>query len=125
MGHLIYGGTRYEFEDRQLAHLQLALERSLSRHGSFRMSWFPAADEDTQKTSLWMTPDVALDFEYGDSTPPQINEAWVAIMERASHTPLGLVLISESDTAEVIERLIQEISSQAPRDGLWASVRET
>lgn len=75
---------------------------------TFHLSWIPDSAEGVQK-SLWMTPYIALDFEFGDIAPQQINEAWVAIMERTSRTPRGLILISEADAARAIERLVQGI----------------
>lgn len=110
MGYLVYGGARHEIEDRQLAHLQIALQRSLSLHKSFFLSWFSYGTEGVLKKSLWISPYVAIDFEFTDQSSHQINEPWVAIMERMSHTPPGLALISEADAAQILERLVQEIT---------------
>lgn len=46
MGYLIYGGTQeYEFEDRTLAHLKVAITMKLRRQESFLMSWVNPAEK--------------------------------------------------------------------------------
>lgn len=39
MGHLKYGETRYEFDDRVLVHLKVAIQRKLKKQQSLLLSW--------------------------------------------------------------------------------------
>lgn len=98
MGFLVYGGTQeFEFEDRTLAHLKLAITMKLRRQESFLMSWVNPAERGGGRVSIWLTPNIPLSFRFAGSRPPQLNKAWLSVLADFSHTPRGLVVVSEEE----------------------------
>lgn len=105
MGHLIYGGTQeFEFEDRTLAHLKVAITMKLRRQESFLMSWVIPAEKGGGRMSLWIAPSIPLTFRFSGSRVPQLNKAWIGAMSELSHTPRGLILLSEKDAEQLHEK---------------------
>lgn len=111
MGLLVYGGDRYSFEDRQLAHVKVALQRKLRKQECFLMSWTVEPLEGSGRVSLWMSPSIPLAFHFSGSRAPVINEEWLAVLEHTSHTPRGLMLISEQEA----ELLAQKLAMKKPQ----------
>ena len=96
MGYLIYGGTQeYEFEDRTLAHLKVAITKKLRSQESFLMSWTNSAQAGSGRVSLWLSPSIPLAFRFSGSRPPQLNREWLAVLSELSNTPRGLVVVPE------------------------------
>ena len=106
MGHLTYGGTQeFEFEDRTLAHLKVAITMKLRRQESFLMSWVVPAENGGGRMSLWVAPSIPLTFRFSGSRAPQLNKAWIDAMCELSHTPRGLILLSEKDADKLHEKV--------------------
>ena len=98
MGYLIYGGTQeYEFEDRTLAHVKLAVTMKLRRQESFLMNWNNSAEKGSGRISLWMTPYIPLVFRFSGSRQPEISEHWLQVLAELSNTPRGMVVVSEDE----------------------------
>lgn len=98
MGFLMYGGTQeYEFEDRTLAHLKVAITIKLRRQESFLMSWTNPAEKGGGRVSIWLTPNVPLTFRFNGSRPPQLDNTWLTVLNELSNTPRGLVVITEDE----------------------------
>lgn len=98
MGYLIYGGTQeYEFEDRTLAHLKLAITMKFRRRESFLMSWVNPAEKGGGRLSIWLSPSIPLVFRFAGSRSPELNRNWLEVLNELSHTPRGLLVISEQD----------------------------
>lgn len=98
MGFLNYGGTQeYEFDDRTLAHLKLAITMKLRRQESFLLSWVNPAERGGGRVSLWLSPSIPLSFRFAGSRPAQINKHWLAMLHDASNTPRGLMVMSEDE----------------------------
>jgi len=98
MGYLHYGGLHeYEFEDRTLAHLKLAITAKLRRQESFLLSWVNPPEKGGGRVSLWLSPSIPLAFRFSGSRPPTLNRDWLDLMIELSNTPRGLQLISEQD----------------------------
>ena len=96
MGYLIYGGTQeYEFEDRTLAHLKVAITMKLRSQESFLMSWTNTPQAGSGRVSIWLSPSIPLTFRFSGSRPPQLNREWLAVLSDLSHTPRGLVVVPE------------------------------
>lgn len=96
MGYLTYGGSQeYEFEDRTLAHLKVAITMKLRRQESFLFSWNNPADRGGGRTSIWLNPSIPLTFRFVGSRPPQLNKAWLAVLSDSANTAQGLTLIPE------------------------------
>ncbi len=98
MGYLIYGGTQeYDFEDRTLAHLKVAITMKLRRQESFLMSWVNPAEKGGGRVSIWLTPNIPIAFRFSGSRSPELNRDWLEVMNDLSNTPRGLIVISEQD----------------------------
>lgn len=98
MGHLAYAGlAEYEFEDRALAHLKVAIGMKLRRQESFFISWTKPADEGSGRFSIWVSPSTPLVFRFAGSRAPELNRVWIDVLSSLSHTPRGLIMISESE----------------------------
>ncbi len=105
MGHLIYGGTQeFEFEDRTLAHVKVAITVKLRRQESFLMSWVVPSEKGGGRVSLWISPSIPLIFQFSGSRAPQLNKVWIDALSELSHTPRGLVLLSEKDAEKLQEK---------------------
>ncbi|MGO3152703.1 MAG: DUF7882 family protein [Galactobacter sp.] len=93
MGFLTYAGSsEYEFDDRTLAHMKIAVVAKLRRRESFLMSWAYPPEKGSGRVSLWMSPEIPLVFRFSGSRQPELDREWVAGLERMANTPGGLVL---------------------------------
>lgn len=100
----MYGGSQeFEFEDRTLAHLKVAITRKLRRQESFLMSWTNAVEKGGGRVSIWLTPHIPISFRFNGSRPPQLNKAWLMVLNDLSNSPRGLVVISEEDARKHLE----------------------
>lgn len=98
MGFLNYGGAQeFEFEDRTLAHLKVAITIKLRRQETFLMSWVNPPERGGGRVSIWLTPNIPLAFRFAGSRPPQLNKVWLAVLNDLSNTPRGLVVVSEDE----------------------------
>lgn len=106
MGFLVYAGTQeYEFEDRALAHLKLAITLKLRRQESFLMSWTNPVEKGGGRLSIWLAPTIPLTFRFSGGRPPTVNEAWVNALVATAHTTRGLVVLSERDAQAYLDTL--------------------
>jgi hypothetical protein len=100
MGHLIYDSrTRTELDDRALAHLQIVIVNKLRRRESFTFSWKNPASEGDGRRTIWIAPEIPLEFVYLGGRAPSINMAWVEAMMLAANTSAGLHLVREPAAA--------------------------
>lgn len=98
VGKLIYAhGSEYEFEDRMLAHLKVAITAKLRRQECFMLSWTIEPRDGAGRVSLWLSPSVPLQFRFAGSRRPTLNRAWIDVMVEFSNSSRGLVAISEAD----------------------------
>ncbi|WP_416446677.1 hypothetical protein AB3K78_04975 [Leucobacter sp. HNU] len=98
MGYLIYGATQeYEFEDRTLAHLKVAITTKLRRQESFLMSWVQPVERGGGRLSIWLAPNIPLVFRFSGGRPPRLNRHWIDVLTDYSHTARGLVVMSEDE----------------------------
>lgn len=96
MGHLVYDSrTRTEMEDRALAHLQIVIINKLRRKESFSFSWKNPASEGDGRHTIWIAPEIPLEFVYLGGRAPSIDMAWVEAMMLAANTSAGLHLVRE------------------------------
>lgn len=104
MGYLIYGaGAEYEFEDRVLAHLKIAIVAKLRLQESFLLNWSIPAEAGSGRASLWLSPNVPLQFRFSGSKPPELNRAWLDAMARSSHGIRGMVVMGEHEAEEYLK----------------------
>ena len=98
MGFLIYGGTQeYEFEDRTLAHLKVAITIKLRRQESFLMSWTNPVEKGGGRLSIWLSPSIPLVFRFSGGRSPSLNKLWLSVLNDFSNTPRGLVVMTEEE----------------------------
>jgi hypothetical protein len=97
MGTLFYGAGRLAiaFEDRVLAHLQLAVATKLRRQESFMLNWRDNESVGDGRSAVWIGPHTDLHFKYSGSRFPEINADWVSALVVSASTPLGLQLLDE------------------------------
>ncbi|MFV0432509.1 MAG: hypothetical protein ACK5LO_00795 [Leucobacter sp.] len=98
MGFLIYGGTQeYEFDDRTLAHVKVAITMKFRRQESFLMSWVNPPERGAGRMSIWLSPSIPLAFRFAGSRAPTLNRVWLTVLNDLSNTPRGLIVLSEDD----------------------------
>lgn len=101
MGYLTYAGsTEYEFEDRALAHLKVAVGMKLRRQESFFISWSNPVERGSGRVSIWVSPGIPLAFRFSGSRAPELNKVWLDVLNELSHTPRGLIMVSEKEAEE-------------------------
>lgn len=104
MGYLIYGsGTDYEFDDRVLAHLKIAIVAKLRLQESFLINWSVPSDAGSGRISLWISPAVPLQFRFAGSKPPELNRVWLDALARSSHGIRGMVVMGEDEAIEYLK----------------------
>lgn len=114
MGHLAYAGiAEYDFDDRALAHLKVAIGMKLRRQESFFISWSKPAEEGSGRFSLWVSPSTPLAFRFEGSRAPELNRVWIDVLSSLSHTPRGLIMISEVEAEHHAKQHGSNVSMQA------------
>lgn len=98
MGFMNYGGSQeYEFEDRTLAHLKIVITMKFQRQESFLISWVNPPERGSGRVSVWLSPSIPLSFRFSGSRAPQLSKEWLDVLIDSSHSPRGLLVISEQD----------------------------
>ncbi|NEN05401.1 hypothetical protein G3T36_05905 [Diaminobutyricibacter tongyongensis] len=97
MGTLHYGDatSAIEFDDRLLAHLQLAIVTKLRRSESFVFSWDVGRGSGSGYNSVWMSPTVPIRFTYPAGKRGPINRAWVEALLHTANSVAGLRVVDE------------------------------
>ena len=95
MGVLTYDGTRVEFDDRVLTHLQIVIVQKFRRGESFLLSWKDGVAVGSGRASLWLTPNAPVYFKFFGSRVPEINREWLALLSESADGPQGLLVIGE------------------------------
>lgn len=85
------------FDDRILAHLQAVIWSKLRRGEQFAFTWTDPMRSGFGRTSVWLSPNIALAFEYFGSRPPRLNPAWLESLTKASNSPAGLTITPEPE----------------------------
>jgi hypothetical protein len=85
------------FDDRVLAHLQIAIGAKLRRNESFFLSWRDDAESGSGRSSIWLDSAIPLYFRYFGGRTPEINREWITILMDSSHSPGGMQLLREPD----------------------------
>ncbi len=98
MGTLIYGsGREFEFDDRTLSHVKIALVTKLRRHESFLLNWDVPVDQGSGRVSLWISREIPLAFQFSGSRPPAINPQWLEALMHTSQRTGGMVVMAEDE----------------------------
>lgn len=102
MGFLVYGGTQeYEFDDRTLAHLKVAITMKLRQQESFLMSWANPPERGSGRVSIWLSPAIPLAFRFAGSRSPTLSRIWLDVLADLSNTPRGLIVVSEDEARKI------------------------
>lgn len=104
MGMLVYGfeATSYEFDDRTLSHLKIAIVTKLRRHEAFLLSWEIPAESGSGRVSLWISREIPLGFVFQESRPPELNARWMEALLLISQRTGGMQVIDESEVDAVL-----------------------
>lgn len=104
MGILVYGGgAEFEFDDRVLAHLKIAIVSKLRLQESFLINWTLPPSAGSGRASLWISPGTPLQFRFAGSKRPELNRVWLDAMSRSSHGVRGMVVMSEEEAADYLK----------------------
>jgi hypothetical protein len=96
MGKFIYDSNlRVDFEDRMLAHLQLAIGVKLRRGEAFHFTWKNDSSVGDGRTTVWLNPSVSIIYKFYGSRRPAINRAWVDALVYTANSPAGLHVVPE------------------------------
>lgn len=96
MGRFIYhNGSKVDFEDRLLAHLQVVIANKLRRGESFLFTWRDDASVGEGRTSIWLNPSTSIAFKFHGSRQPALNRAWIEALAVTANSPGGLYVVPE------------------------------
>lgn len=96
MGYLMYDSTtRVDFEDRILAHIEVAIISKLRRRESFALSWREASDNGNGRSTVWMDVSIPLRFRYEGSRPPKLDREWVERLISSASSSSGMLVTDE------------------------------
>ncbi|WP_423921788.1 ATP-dependent DNA ligase [Frigoribacterium sp. 2-23] len=97
MGTLFYGANRLaiDFDDRALAHLQLAIVTKLRRHESFAFTWRHDDASGQGRNVIWLHESIPLQFSYAGSRMANVNRQWIDALLASASTTLGMRLVDE------------------------------
>jgi len=82
------------FDDRILAHLQVVIWSKVRRGEQFSFTWTDPS-RSGGRTSIWISPNISLAFEFYGSRVPAINRQWVEVLNKSANSPGGLQLLPE------------------------------
>jgi len=97
VGTLYYGDSRLPvpIEDRALAHLKVVIVNKLRRGESFTFSWVKGRDEGHGRSTIWISPEIALHFDFDGSKAPTLNRRWLEELSLVASSAGGLVILDE------------------------------
>lgn len=96
MGKLHYRDTLVvDFDDRLLAHLQIAIGVKLRRNESFHLAWRDDPSVGGGRSTIWMHPSIPLRFSYRSRAMPPLNLHWVDELIATANTAAGMRIVPE------------------------------
>jgi hypothetical protein len=97
VGTLYYGDSRFPIpvEDRALAHLKIVIVNKLRRGESFTFSWVKSRSEGHGRSTVWLSPQLALHFEFEGSKAPALNRRWLDELSLVASSGTGLIVVDE------------------------------
>lgn len=104
MGRLIYGNAaqEYEFDDRTLSHVKIAVVTKLRRHESFLLNWQVPSEQGGGRISLWISREISLAFVFAETAPPKLNDRWLEALMQTSQRTGGMVVVPEGEAETVL-----------------------
>jgi hypothetical protein len=98
MGSITYDGAVVGFDDRTLAHIQVAVIHRFNAGRPVLLSWLDALQIGDGRSSMWLTPSAPLHFKFTGSRSPVIDRAWLGLLEERAASGTGLVVCNEQGT---------------------------
>ena len=96
MGQLIYDSSlRLDFNDRMLAHLQVAFAVKLHSDEGFLFSWRQERDGDGGRGAIWIHPDISILYRFTDRLRPRLNPRWVDALVQSAISAEGMSALPE------------------------------
>ena len=97
MGTLYYGDSRLPIplDDRALSHIKVVSINKLRRGESFTFSWVKGRAEGHGRSTVWISPEIALHFESDGSKEPTLNRRWLEELSLVAGSGTGLVILDE------------------------------
>jgi hypothetical protein len=97
MGTLVYDGKSavVTIDDRILAHLRIVILAKFRRQESFAFNWTRPTTDGSGRGTIWMSPVIAVYFEFGGSREPAINKEWIDVLMASANSPTGLTMLHE------------------------------
>lgn len=96
MGLFAQANFSVEFDDRLLAHLQVAIVRKFRRSEPLVMSWLDPLSVGDGRSSVWLTPTAPAYFKFYGSRVPRINDAWLQVLSGSANSSTGLIIVDEN-----------------------------
>jgi hypothetical protein len=98
MGTMTYAShVTFEFDDRVLAHVELAILIKLRRREAFLFSWRDGLLDGGGRTAVWIHPAVGLRFQYRERPPGPVDRRWVDALLASAASPGGMVLVAQPE----------------------------
>ncbi len=98
MGTLTYDSKlTVAIDDRILAHLQVVIWGKLRRGEQFSFTWTDPDRSGMGRTSVWLSPNISLAFEYFGGRQPRLNPAWLEALAKSANSPAGLSIVDEPE----------------------------
>lgn len=87
MGTLVYGPQRREisFDDRFVAHLEVAMLSKLRRQEPFAFTWKDALADGSVRHTIWVYPSIPLEFVFDDDLAGPLNRAWIEELMKSAN----------------------------------------
>ena len=99
MGHLVYGETeRFPFDDATLANLEAVVMIRFRAGESFMLGWPVSLAHGSGRAAVWLSPDIALRFEYRRTRHTRLERSVIDAMVRGSRSAAGLELEHDPST---------------------------
>lgn len=100
MGYLKYNGEEFEFDDRAMTHLQIAINAKLRRGENFFLSWKITHKQGSGRHAIWIDNGVPMHFFFSGSRAAVVNRTWLDQLVASASTPLGMQLLEEPTEVE-------------------------
>jgi hypothetical protein len=102
VGTLYYGDSRLPIpiDDRALAHLKVVMVNKLRRGESFTFSWVKTRAEGHGRSTVWLSPEIALHFEFDGNKGPALNRRWLEELSLVASSSSGLMILDEPSESD-------------------------
>ena len=98
MGTLTYDSKfAVSFDDRVLAHLQVVIWSKLRRREPFAFTVVVPAGQGSGRTSMWMSSNVSVTFQYYSTARQTLNTLWIDALIASANSPTGLQVVDEPE----------------------------